>query len=322
MVDPVKQRWYKCKIEKEELSALMQRSDWRGFQHTVLFFALLIGLGVLAYFSIGTWWMIPAFFAYGTVYCFINHMMHETLHRTVYKTKWPNIFLHWIGCFLQGQEAVANRWSHLKHHKVTYLGEIDPEVEIHRPGSRKKLFKRIFLSNFFNPIPIVAPAFGHISDAKKDMVPQRDWNWMKWSARLLILGYALIIASCIVFQTILPLVFTIFARFYGAPLSRATDMIQHAGLEIKVHDHRLCCRTVYLTRLHRFLYWNMNYHIEHHMFPAVPFHQLPKMNALLKPQMPPHYHGIIEVYKEIIPTMKRQETEPDFHVTPQLPSAD
>lgn len=25
-----------------------------------------------------------------------------------------------------------------------------------------------------------------------------------------------------------------------------------------------------------FFYWNMNYHIEHHMFPSVPFHTLPK----------------------------------------------
>ena len=26
----------------------------------------------------------------------------------------------------------------------------------------------------------------------------------------------------------------------------------------------------------RFIYWNMNYHVEHHMFPMVPYHALPQ----------------------------------------------
>jgi Na+-transporting NADH:ubiquinone oxidoreductase subunit F len=42
-----------------------------------------------------------------------------------------------------------------------------------------------------------------------------------------------------------------------------------------VLDHRLNCRTVYMNPIHRFLYWNMNYHVEHHMFPLVPYHALP-----------------------------------------------
>ena len=28
--------------------------------------------------------------------------------------------------------------------------------------------------------------------------------------------------------------------------------------------------------VHRYLYWNMNYHVEHHMFPLVPYHALPE----------------------------------------------
>ena len=37
-------------------------------------------------------------------------------------------------------------------------------------------------------------------------------------------------------------------------------------------DHRLNSRTVYMNPISRFIYWNMNYHIEHHMFPMVPYH--------------------------------------------------
>ena len=32
----------------------------------------------------------------------------------------------------------------------------------------------------------------------------------------------------------------------------------------------------------RFVYWNMNYHVEHHMFPMVPYHALPALHAEIK----------------------------------------
>jgi fatty acid desaturase len=32
----------------------------------------------------------------------------------------------------------------------------------------------------------------------------------------------------------------------------------------------------------RWIYWNMNYHVEHHMFPMVPYHALPRLHALIK----------------------------------------
>jgi hypothetical protein len=44
-----------------------------------------------------------------------------------------------------------------------------------------------------------------------------------------------------------------------------------------VLDHRLNCRTVYMNAFNRYMYWNMNYHLEHHMFPLVPYHNLPKL---------------------------------------------
>ena len=35
----------------------------------------------------------------------------------------------------------------------------------------------------------------------------------------------------------------------------------------------------------RFLMWNMPYHAEHHLYPAVPFHQLPALNRLLRQKL-------------------------------------
>src|SRR6202012_5430013 len=57
---------------------------------------------------------------------------------------------------------------------------------------------------------------------------------------------------------------------------------QHAGLGENVLDHRLNTRTVRMNAVHRFLYWNMNYHVEHHMFPLVPYHRLAGRPAEIK----------------------------------------
>ncbi len=44
-------------------------------------------------------------------------------------------------------------------------------------------------------------------------------------------------------------------------------------------------RTTFTTALMRFLAWNMPYHVEHHVYPAVPFHQLPALHQLMKAEL-------------------------------------
>jgi fatty acid desaturase len=41
-------------------------------------------------------------------------------------------------------------------------------------------------------------------------------------------------------------------------------------------------RTTYTNAFVRFFAWNMPYHVEHHAYPAVPFHALPRLNTLLR----------------------------------------
>ena len=70
----------------------------------------------------------------------------------------------------------------------------------------------------------------------------------------------------------------------------------------------------YMNPVLRFLYWNMNYHIEHHMFPMVPYHALPKLHEELKPWMPKPYASCFAAYREIIPAILRQVRDPGWHV--------
>lgn len=103
-----------------------------------------------------------------------------------------------------------------------------------------------------------------------------------------------IMGSCFIFRTWLPVVFTIFARFYGAPLGRSLHLPQSIGLEFNVRAHRLCTR-------------NMNYYIEHHMHSDIPLHTLPKLHEKIRNPLPPAYPSRLSAYQELITTILRKQ---------------
>jgi fatty acid desaturase len=95
--------------------------------------------------------------------------------------------------------------------------------------------------------------------------------------------------------------------------------MQHAGLAENVLDHRRNCRTVYMNPVFRFLYWNMNYHLEHHLFPMVPFHALRRLHEATRAHLPPPYKGSWAAYREILPALWRQRSDADWFVERPLP---
>lgn len=65
----------------------------------------------------------------------------------------------------------------------------------------------------------------------------------------------------------------------------------------------------------------MQYHIEHHMFPAVPFHALRKLHAKIEKQLPAPHANLFAAYKDIVSVVIRQRRVSQFHITPLLPEA-
>jgi fatty acid desaturase len=64
----------------------------------------------------------------------------------------------------------------------------------------------------------------------------------------------------------------------------------------------------------------MNYHIEHHMFPMVPFYRLPELHAMIRDDCPPAYPGLWAAWREIVPALIRQRREPAWSVIRPLPA--
>ena len=109
--------------------------------------------------------------------------------------------------------------------------------------------------------------------------------------------------------------------FYGNTILLLMALTQHAGLADNVKDHRKSTRTVILNPFFSFLYSNMEYHIEHHIFPKVPCHNLKKLHKHLKNQFPTPYNGLVDAYKTIIPTIFKQAKDDSYFINIDLPSS-
>ena len=58
----------------------------------------------------------------------------------------------------------------------------------------------------------------------------------------------------------------------------------------------------------------MQYHIEHHLFPQVPFYNLPKLHEAIKDQLPSPNHGFIDGLLEMIPAIIKQSKDPSYFI--------
>lgn len=318
--------WHMCDISKKNLRELMKRNDRVGLTWLAGHFSLLFAVAYSAYLSLGTWWMIPAFVAYGSIYTFFVSVLHETHHGTPFKSRLINETVHTIAGYMVLKEPVYDRWSHTNHHSFTIYPDIDLEILCPRPTEKLPYpwirmvvdLTRLIYMRMSIPKPI-CHAFGIYSAKTREIVPASEFGKLKWSSRGFLAYYALIAGLAIYFESWLPLVFTVGAQIYGAVLFVIIGYTQHAGLEENSIDHRKNTRTMYLNPLLRFLYWNMNYHIEHHMFPMVPFYNLPKLHHLIKDQLPRPNSSLFDAYREILPALVKQQRDPTYYIRPELP---
>ena len=161
---------------------------------------------------------------------------------------------------------------------------------------------------------LVLHSLGIPAKERRRVVPESDYQKMFWNARAVLLVNLAAIALSIVLHSWLPILLFTLPRFYGAALLFIFALTQHAGLAENANDHRLVARTVIMNPVFSFLYMHMQYHVEHHIFPLVPFHALGKLHRAVRDQMPAPYKGLVGAYSEMIPTLLRQRYDVNYYV--------
>ena len=163
-------------------------------------------------------------------------------------------------------------------------------------------------------LSVLRHASGRLTAEEETFIPESERRRVVREARAWVAIYIAVVALAVVLGSFLPLMYVGLPSLYGRWLAHFFAFTQHAGLAENVLDHRLNSRTVYMNPVFRFLYWNMNYHIEHHMFPMVPYHALPELHEELRADMPVPCSSTIAAYREILPTLRRQLHEPEYYL--------
>ncbi len=323
-------QWYRTPIPAPEMKALHQRSDLKGFIQTGGYLAILAATGATAFYSSRhwAWWItLSAVFLHGTVTAFLMNGVHELGHGTVFKTKRLNRFFADLLAFLGWINHEKFEASHTMHHRYTLHPPDDLEVVL----PIRLMVRHFFLNCFISPLL----AWNTLRDTFRiargkfqgdwemalypESLPEKRIPTIRWT-RILILGHGVIAATSLCLGWwIVPVIVTA-APFYGGWLFFLCNNTQHIGLQDNVPDFRLCCRTFTLNPLVRFLYWQMNYHTEHHMYAAVPCYNLGKLHALIRHDLPPCPDGLLAVWKEIAEIQRKQETDPDYQHHAAIPN--
>jgi len=306
-------QWFRPHVDPDRLGQLMERTNGRAIADAVLWFVLLVGFATAAVLSLGNWWAIPLFLVYGALYGgAADARWHEFGHGTATRSEPINNAIYYVSSFFLLRGPTYWRWSHFRHHSDTLVVGRDPEIQVPRPPTIRK-----FLLNYTNLVSapsalarFVRHSFGKLDAAALDFIPPSEHRRVVWEARLFVGILAGASAVSIAAQSAVPLLLVGLPSIYGAWLMVFFGATQHLGLQEDVLDHRLNSRTVYMNPVLRFLYLNMNYHVEHHMFPAVPYYRLPALHDEIRDALPAPNRSIWSAYREIVGELLRQRRNP------------
>ena len=324
-------KWYRCPITREELRELNKRSNVLGFAQTLSYLGLLAAASGTAIYASRHWpWYATALliFVNGHFWHFTVNAFHELIHDSVFKTRWLNrLFLH-IFSFLGWHNHHAFWASHTEHHKYSLHPPDDQEVVFPQKFDLKGVWKRAIV-NYKYPYTLLKSKFRNftgyldtdntwIATLFPESDPERRRAYTNWE-RIVLIGHLLIAGVSLTSGYWIVLLVITFPKTFGSWLQNLCNSAQHIGLQDNVADFRLCCRTIYLNPIVQFLYWHMNYHIEHHMYAAVPCYRLSRLHRLIKHDLPYCPRGLRETWKQIAEIQDRQIQDPEYQYVAELP---
>ena len=344
-------RWYRSPIEPAVLRRLMQRDDLRGAFQAVGHLALAAASGVL------TWWLFSqrlwvafafALLFHGAVTSFFIFACHELEHGTVFRNKRLNrTFLH-VYSFLGWFNIHDYALSHTYHHRYTLHPDGDREVALPKEPSLRVLYLlqlcTLNITGGFESAGLV-PMLRGVGGTALGFFPRRqpegetgtsgrmgdEWvralyaahpeeraKSVRWARRTLA-GHALItIVGVATGLWLLPVLVSfpiaignVWRYFVGVPM--------HCGLRDNVPDFRKCVRSIRLDPLSTFVYWRMNWHMEHHMYAGVPCYNLRRLRNVIAADLP-EARSLFGAWREMRAIWKRQQTEPGYQYDTPVPT--
>ncbi|MFO1518794.1 MAG: fatty acid desaturase family protein [bacterium] len=297
-------------LTKEEVKQFSQTSAFRSSLSLALDWLGIAALfAALIYFPHPVTYVI-CFILMGRQQLALAIMMHDGAHGRLYKSPKVNDYL---GQLFTGAPLFFSQDSyrkfHLKHH-LEPLVSTDPDISliggypISRGSFYRKLFRDLVGISYFKFIGyfFYKPRKKKTGDGapKVNLQNKRLPMWFQ--------AGSVVVVNGLLFATLAYLGHPwYFLFFWFLPMTtilqvllRIRGVAEHAGYQPNANQ-MLCSRTV-VNPLQTFFFapHQVNYHMEHHQYPSIPYFHLPKVHRLMKGRQGLPAQNIYRGYGKVI----------------------
>jgi fatty acid desaturase len=289
-------------LERDTLRALNVRSNCRGLLHFAGHLAAIAITGLLvhlAYAQAHWLWLIPAMVLHGFALVTLFAPMHECVHRTPFRSKWLNRGVGWLtgfGAFINSDYYY--RYHHW-HHRFTQDPDNDPELATPPPRTVAAYAWGISgMPYWYGKIQdMFTVSLGRVSHLP--FIPAHGRRLVIWSMRVQAALYVLIILGSVLLNSDVLLIYWLLPLLLGQPLLRSITIAEHTHCSENANG-LTNTRTTLTSWPVRFFMWNMPYHAEHHLYPSIPFHALPRAHDHIRERIVHLDNGYVAVNRAIV----------------------
>ncbi len=272
-------------IARDTLRSLQQRQDAISLLHLTLHLgAFLLGI-VLVVMSADV--SVLAFICtvmLAAVWATLFAPFHECTHQTAFQSRQLNVVGTWLTGIPFGMAPAFYRAFHFQHHRFTHDPERDPEIA---SGPQLDVWPRtpvawLYLISGLWLFKVKARSLLNIS---RESITQGGSiaPWVSAEQQPQIIRETRIVAGAWFLLVIATIVgvrgagWLLFALILSHLFQAVWISTEHTGLP---HEGTILARTrtMQVSPFIRWWLWNMNYHAEHHAWPAVPWDKLPLLH--------------------------------------------
>ena len=291
------------------LRELSARSDAQGAIRTISHYGAVAILGTLIWLVSSTYglvWTLPLIVVQAYLVAFLFMPMHETAHKTAFRSRALNLAVGHLSAFM-----IAHRYEyyclfHWDHHRYTQDPDKDPELIVGlKPSSDTQL--AIAYTGLLQVAGREWLLLRHALTGKVALpwIAENKCDIIVREARLYLAGYALLLVISLAFHTAILLWVWIIPLLIGQLILRPYLYAEHTGCE-RTRSAFENTRTTYTGMVMKWFAWNMPYHAEHHAYPSIPFHALPKLNRIVADEIVFRGHSYRAVTRETWSWFRRQ----------------
>lgn len=332
--DTEKKVWSRPDIDREALKSFGKRDNVKGFARVVLLLGLLVLLAVasvyLLDFSMAL--VVISLYMYCFFYGFLVALGHELQHKTVFSKgfDWFSEILFYVVQTLIWNSPTYARISHRLHHRYTMVEGIDPETNWPSVHTSRWVRSMIFamVSKMFvvggAVIELVKDIFNQIKRVigiKDKMMSEfcnkKEIRNIRIESFVILVFHSVVIGLAIYYQVWMALLLITIAWQIGSGFEGIWHNTEHIGRIYNVNDQLLCTRSVKVNPFIKLIYFGLDDHIEHHIYPSVPSCNLPELHKLME-DMQDEPISVMACWKEIFHIALEKDRKPQNEFIPEV----